>query len=189
MRWLQALRDYPENSDPRAAAGNTIALVVAGNQPFYPLYLYLFVGGAIAPGLATLLATPLFLAIPAVARRHGIMGRAMLPLAGIANTVCLTKLFGPASGVELFLLPCALIAALSFRRGETAVAVALIGLALVSFAGLHPAYGAPLASYNTEEYRRFFRMNAYSAVTLSAFTLLTFTRTILRERSALCSTA
>ena len=36
-RWIAA---YAANPDPRVASCNTIALLVASNQPFYPLYVY-----------------------------------------------------------------------------------------------------------------------------------------------------
>ena len=76
-----ALRAYAGHSDPRVAVANTIALVVAANQPFYPLYLYGLLDGAITPVWFTFLSTPFFLAVPAVARRNAAAGRA---LAGIA---------------------------------------------------------------------------------------------------------
>ena len=44
-----------ENSDPLANAAGIIAIVVAGNQPFYPLYLHAIVGAAAWPAWLTLL--------------------------------------------------------------------------------------------------------------------------------------
>ena len=36
-RWVGAYTAHP---DPRVASCNSIALLVASNQPFYPLYVY-----------------------------------------------------------------------------------------------------------------------------------------------------
>src|SRR5471032_846188 len=110
-RWVAA---YAANPDPRIASCNMIALLVASNQPFYPLYVYLAVSQHIAPTLLTFLSTPFFLAIPAISRRSPVFGRALLPLTGLANVVVSTKAFGVASGVTIFIVPCALIAAAFF---------------------------------------------------------------------------
>ena len=48
-RALKALENYKAHPDPLAALANTVALVVAGNQPFYPLYLHAIVGRAAWP--------------------------------------------------------------------------------------------------------------------------------------------
>jgi hypothetical protein len=71
---------YGANPDPRVASCNTIALLVASNQPFYPLYVYLAVSPHIAPTFLTFLSTPFFLAVPALSRRSPAFGRALLPL-------------------------------------------------------------------------------------------------------------
>ena len=64
-RWVGA---YAANPDTRVASCNAIALLVASNQPFYPLYVYFSVSAHIAPTLLTFLSTPFFLAIPAISR-------------------------------------------------------------------------------------------------------------------------
>jgi hypothetical protein len=170
----RAVQRYLAHPDPLVAAGNLIAIVVAGNQPFYPLYLYLLVGEHVGASFFTFLSTPFFVAVPAVARRHPLAGRALLPLTGIANTVMSAKLFGQASGVELFLAPCVMIAAMLFRRSERFVMFALVGLGLTAYLGLHDRYGAPFHRYSAEEYAAFFSLNALSVLTLSAFVGLAF---------------
>lgn len=160
---------YAAHDDPMVAACNLIALVVASNQPFYPLYVYWAVSDHISPTFFTFLSTPFFLAVPAVARRYPKSGRALLPLAGMANTVLSTKVFGQASGVEIFLVPCALIAATFFRASERFLAFILIGVALLIYLGLGGAYGAPAHVYAPSEYTAFFRLNATSAGTLTVF--------------------
>src|ERR1700760_1977364 len=91
---LKAFRDYKANPDPLAELANTVALVVAGNQPFYPLYLHFIVGRSAWPIWITLITTPLFALVPAVARRSSVAGRAMLPAIGTANGVLAVKLIG-----------------------------------------------------------------------------------------------
>ena len=48
-RWVGAYTAHP---DPRVASCNSIALLVASNQPFYPLYVYFSVSRHIAPDSA-----------------------------------------------------------------------------------------------------------------------------------------
>jgi hypothetical protein len=172
MSFLARLRAYPAHPDERVAACNVIALVVAGNQPFYPFYVFWFVGGDARVACWTFLSTPFFLAVPWIARKNALAGRALLVLAGIGNTLVSAKAFGTASGVELFLMPCAMIAGLAFRQSERAFGLAGIGLALVAFLLLHDRYGAPLGAFDTVEYARFLRLNAYSVATLAAFIAL-----------------
>jgi hypothetical protein len=164
-RWIAT---YVANPDPRVASCNTIALLVASNQPFYPLYVYLAVSPHIAPTLLTFLSTPFFLAIPAISRRFPVFGRALLPLTGLANVVVSAKAFGVASGVMIFIVPCALIAAAFFRPSERIFALALIGLALAIFLGLNGDSFVPVHAYSQTEYAAFVRLNALSASALVA---------------------
>ncbi len=163
------MRAYTAHEDPLVAAGNTIALIVVSNQPFYPLTIWWIVSDSIWPSFFTFLSTPFFLLVPAVARRSSRAGRALLPLTGILNTTLCAKLFGEASGVEVFLLPCIMIAAVLFRPGERIIMLAIVGLAILIFSSLNGHFGAPLHLYTDEEYMRFLRMNAFSAATLIAF--------------------
>jgi hypothetical protein len=163
------IRAYAAHDDPLVASCNLIALVVASNQPFYPLYVYWAVSEHISPTFFTFLSTPFFLAVPAVARRSPKLGRALLPLAGMANTILSASVFGRASGVEIFLIPCALIAAAFFRSSERLLALALVGLALLIYLGLGEFTGAPLHLYSPAEYQAFVRLNAMSAGTLTVF--------------------
>jgi len=173
MSPIKSIRAYAANDDPLAAASNFIALVVASNQPFYPLYIYGAVSHSIGVSFFTFLSTPFFLAVPWVARRHSIAGRALLPLAGLANTALSTKLFGAASGVELFLIPCIMIATLSFGRRERFIAFSLASIAALLFI-FRDIYGAPVHLYSQEEYAHFVRLNAFSSGTLIFLAGLTF---------------
>ena len=80
------LARYAEGADPISDAANTVALVIAGNQPFYPIYLFAIAGEKGWPSLLTWFSTPLFLAVPALGRRNSVAGRALLCIAGLGNT-------------------------------------------------------------------------------------------------------
>jgi hypothetical protein len=172
----QRIIAYAAHDDPLVAACNLIAIVVASNQPFYPLYVYFFVSEHVSPTFFTFFSTPFFLVVPAIARRAPLFGRALLPLSGMANTILSTKMFGQASGAEIFLLPCALIAAAFFRTSERLVGLSLVGLAIVIFIGLQGRYGAPAHHYGAAEYEAFFRLNAASAGMLTVFIGLVLSR-------------
>jgi hypothetical protein len=167
-RSLKALRDYKTNPDPLAVLANTVALVVAGNQPFYPLYLYAIVGEAAWPAWITLITTPLFAAVPAVARRSPLLGRAMLPTVGTANGILAVKLIGVDTGVELFLLPCVLLATILFRPGERVVMLAVLAFPFAAYLLLDRTVGAPLATYSAGDDRSIIAMHAFSVASLFA---------------------
>ncbi|MBZ9995703.1 hypothetical protein [Mesorhizobium sp. BH1-1-4] len=168
-RFWNAARTYFAHDDPLVATANLVALVVLWNQPFYPLYVYWSVGPDIAPTCYTFISTPFFLAVPALARVNGRAGRALLPLAGIGNTVLSAKVFGVASGVEIFLLPCVLLGFVLFRPTERVISIVIAAAGLLAFTALHGHYGEPVHTYSVEEYAGFLKMNALSAGTLTAF--------------------
>lgn len=169
------LRSYAANDDRVAAAGNVIALVLAGNAPFYPLYVALLAGAVGMPWLLlTMLSCPFFLSVPAIARRNAFAGRVALSLFATSNTVFCTWLLGEASGTELFLLPCATLAALLFRPSERLVMLALAGLPLAAYLVLHGRYGGPPFVYSQEAYRALLAMNAISAGSISIFIGIVF---------------
>src|ERR1700761_3635812 len=147
VRSLKRLQAYKSNPDPLAALANTVALVVAGNQPFYPLYLHAIVGRAAWPAWITLITMPLFAAVPAVGRQSPLAGRAMLPVIGTANGILAVKLIGIETGVELFLLPCVLLATMLFRSGERLVMLAVLAFPFAAYFFLDRIAGAPLATY------------------------------------------
>ncbi|MGD9481346.1 hypothetical protein [Shinella sp. G-2] len=178
-------RAYAYNRDPRVAAANVISLLVASNQPFYPLYLFWLVSSDITAAWFTFLSTPFFVTVPAVARWNDAAGRALLPLAGIGNTMLSAWLFGTASAVEIFLVPCGVIALLVFRPRERVVGLALAALAFGIFLLLHDAYGQPLARYDAAQYAALARLNLVSASMLTAFVAILFSGILAQaERSA-----
>ena len=173
-RALKALQNYKANPDALAALANTVALVVAGNQPFYPLYLHAIVGRSAWPAWITLMTMPLFAAVPAVARRNSLMGRAMLPTIGTANGILAVKLIGIDTGVELFLLPCVLLATILFRPGERLVMLAVLAFPFAAYFLFDRIVGAPLATYDAEKYRSIISMHALSVASLFALIGYTF---------------
>lgn len=186
-RLWRRVAGYAAHDDPLAAAANWIALVVAWNQPFYPLYLWAAVGAdKIAPSFLTFLSTPFFLAVPAVARRHPLAARVMLPLTGIANGVLSTKAFGVGSGVEIFLLPCALIGAALFRPSERALGLAVVVLCAGAYFIPDRLFGQPLAAYGAADNKAMTGLNVLSAATLIVFIglLLSSAERDIRRREA-----
>ena len=178
---IERVRRYTDNPDSLAKVAGTIALVVASNQPFYPLYLHAIVGKQAWPAWLTLLTTPLFLAVPAVARRNALAGRALLPIVGTANTVFCVKLIGLATAVELFLLPCILLAAILFRTSER---LAMVPVLLVPFAAyflLDGRLGAPLQAFEAGSYSSIVALHAVSVASLTALIGFLFA-SILSER-------
>lgn len=182
---VRGVRAYTRHPDPRVAAANVVALLVASNQPFYPLYLLWLVSPDITPAWFTFLSTPFFLAVPAVARWSGVASRALLPLAGIGNTILSAWLFGTASAVEIFLVPCGVLALLLFRPKERLAGLLLTALAFGAFLLLHDAYGPPIATYDAAEYAALARLNIISASALTAFVVLLFSNLLAEaEHSA-----
>lgn len=167
-RWIT---DYISHPDPLTAKSNLVTFVIASNGPFYPFYVYLLIGKAAFPTLLTMLASPVFLALPALARRHGLAGRAALPVVGTLNTVWCAKLLGVSSGVELFLLPCISLAALSFQAAERRLKWAVLALpfALYLWQNHGGGLGVPLLAFTQPQDEALRSLNIASVGTLTAF--------------------
>ena len=104
----------------------------------------------------------------------------MLPLIGTLNTVFCVKLFGAASGVELFLLPCALLATL-FRPDERSKTVIVAALPFIAYLFVDDRLGPPLMM--TTAYARLIALNGMSVATLIALIGL-MNSTMLAARQA-----
>ncbi len=182
MRAVAWLRRYAAHPDPATAATNVVALVVAGNGPFYPLYVLALIGWDRAGVWLTVLASPLFLAVPAISRRYPRAGRAALPLIGIVNTVWCAVLFGGTSGEGLFQLPCIVLVALLYRGGERRLSLLLMGLAIGSVIMLTEFPPSGLMQLSADAAATLARLNLISVATLTGFIALTFAG-VLREIS------
>jgi hypothetical protein len=176
VRWLRWVKAYAAHEDGLAATGNTVALVLAGNGPFYPLYAFALIGWAAWATLPTMLSAPLFAAVPWVMRRSALAGRVMLSLVGTLNTLWCVKLLGVQTGVDLFLLPSATLAAMLFYRRERWVMLPLLGLPIAAFIGAKGWYGPALLPMSAEDAARMVALNAGSVAMLTGFLGLVFRR-------------
>lgn len=167
-RVAAAIGAYAAHPDPRAAIANTVALVIVSNQPFYPLYLYWAVSPVVTPSYVTFLSTPFFAAVPVVMRRSAVLGRSLLLVAGIGNTLLCRAAFGPGSGVEVFLFPCLMLAMMLFRRTERLFALGFAALAFAAYLLPAAILGAPIHLYGPDEYAALQRLNFLSAASLTA---------------------
>jgi len=168
------LRRYAGHPDPRAALANTVALVVASNQPFYPLYIYWAVSPTIWPAYVSFLSTPLFLAVPALMRRSTRLGRATLLVAGIGNTLLCRLALGGGSGVDVFLFPCLMLALLLFGRKERLIGFAFAAFAAVVYLWPDSVLDLTGHTYSASEYVALQRLNFMSAATLTGLIALLF---------------
>ena len=140
-RLFAAAQRYAAADDPRVAAANFVALVLAWNTPFYPLYLVGTAGAEIrSAAWLTLCVFPIFLAVPLITKWHSLCGRVLLTIAGIGNTLFCTWLLGEASGTQLFLLPCITLAALVFRRTEPIALFSMLALPILAGVSLNGRY-------------------------------------------------
>ncbi len=179
-KMLERLRAYAAHDDPTTAAANLVAIVVAANGPFYPLYVVAQLGGAGLPAFITMLASPFFAAVPWIARRSGVAGRLALPLIGTLDTFWCVKLFGPAAGMVLFALPCVVLAALLHRPGETWLRLALLAVAIAPVLLPGSIYGPPLISLSPDQAAGFAVINLISVAMLLGLIALQFA-TVLRN--------
>ena len=170
MKPLVALRRYMAAADPRVATANLVAMVLAWNTPFYPLYLVGTAGTSMQPGAwFTLVIFPVFLVVPAITRQRPMAGRILLATAGLANTIWCTWLLGEASATQLFLLPCIFLAAILFRQGERLPL--LLFLTLPTFLGLalHGRYPASPFACAAVACENLIWLNAFSVACLCSF--------------------
>ena len=159
LAWLRA---YAAHDDRLVATANLVALVVVGNIPFYPVYQILVIGWDAWPSLLDVPAALVFLAVPWASRRSGLVGRALLPLIGTANSLLCMKLMGEPSGNALYLVPCVVAAALSFRAGERWIMLPLVWLPVLAFLASQGRLGEPLAPFTDAQSAAMLRLNAIS---------------------------
>jgi hypothetical protein len=169
VKFLEFHGRYAADPDPAAAAANLVALVIAWNGPFYPIYVIALIGWDGVPSLLTMLASPIFFAIPWLMRRNTLAGRAALPLVGTLNTFWSLELLGPQTGIDLFLLPSTVLTALLFRRHERSAMLAVLALALGAQFLPASTFGAPIATLAPDEAAQLAAFNLDSVLILLAF--------------------
>jgi hypothetical protein len=155
------------SSDPLVNLAGIIAILLALNEPFYSIFLNVFIGVAARPALVALLPVPFYAAVPFVARRHSLAGRIMLPIVGVANVVLWLKLFGTASGVELYLFVCVLLGAILPRAGERLTMAVALALAFIVYLAIGRNL-APVQTLSADASAMFAATNALSVAILIA---------------------
>jgi hypothetical protein len=159
---------------PLASAGAAVAWMVLANKPLYPVTIWWFVGGGFEASMATLIAAPLYAAVPFLARSAPLAARVATPAVGLADTLLTTRVFGTGSGAELFLFACGLLAALSFRPHEAWWSRGLIALIFVAFVAMRLGGGAALYPLPPDQLGRLLGLNIFAAASLFAFIGLRF---------------
>jgi hypothetical protein len=173
---------YIGHRDPLARAGNVIAMFILSNQPFYPLYVFLLVGGRFWPTLLTLISSPFYVAVPWLMRRSTLAGKWLLIVASIGNTLLSIKALGPDSGLELFFFPCAVLGALIFEAKEPRSAWIAAVLPIVIFLVLRGRYGAPFETFSGAEYGTLLTLHAVSAGAICVFICFTIASALQKQR-------
>ncbi|MDO6966638.1 hypothetical protein [Rhizobium alvei] len=158
--------------DPLTRATVTIAWVILLNKPFYPLYVWYLTGDGLFASLGTLLGTPFFLAIPFLARHSPLAARIALPVVGTLDTLFETKLFGSASGTDLYFAACIMLVALSFRAHELWWQRGLTAFVFLVFVVSRYGIGAPLHVWSSEDLATLLNLNTFAVASLLAFIAL-----------------
>lgn len=165
-----SLRSYVAHPDPVTAVACLVAVVLGSNGPFYPLYVIAALGWAQGHlAFLTMFASPLFLAIPLLARRHPQTARVTLWLVGTVNTIWCMKLLGTASEVGLFLLPCIMLAAL-LPPGSARLAG--VGGPLMVLLIPSDWFGAPIMALTVAQDSHLASLNQFSAACLTGLLAL-----------------
>ena len=167
-RLLTCFARYAAHPDPLVAAGNVVALLVGSNQPLYPLTLYWATGANVTGLFLVFLSAPCFLLVPLVARRSSLAGRVMLVVVGSVDTFLSAKVYGQASGAELYLGPCILLAAMLFRKREQLLSFGLIALICVGLFVLHDRYGVSFLAWSDKDYATMMNFNIFYVAILTA---------------------
>jgi hypothetical protein len=162
-----SVRGFAAHPDPLAEAGNWVALTIGSHLPFWPLYIFWVAGWEALPSsLLTAAMSPFFLAVPMLARRSSLVGRLATPLLGLANTVFVVWILGPDSGTEVFLVPCAALSALIFRRPERLLMLVLTALPLMVWCLLRRHPPTPLHHYDAAVMGDLVALNVWSIAIL-----------------------
>lgn len=166
LRWLRA---YTASDNPHVSACNTIAMVIAWNQPYYPLYLWWIVGHDALVGIPDAFSGVLFFAVPAIARRSGLLGRIAMIVFSVGNIVFSSMMLGEAAGVQLLFLPCGMLAAILFTWRERFTMLAMAALPLLAWLLTRGRLDIPPVRFSAEAYASLFTLNAVSAGSLMIF--------------------
>ena len=78
-------------------------------------------------------------------------------------------MYGQASGAELYLGPCILLAAMLFRKREQWLSFGLIALIIVGILVTHDRYGASFLAWSDKDYATLLHLNIVYVAILTAF--------------------
>lgn len=156
-------------SDPLTQATVTVTWVIVLNKPFYPLYVWWFVGSGVQASMGTLISMPFFLFVLYLARDWPMAARIGLPLVGTLDTLFETKLFGYGSGTELFLMPCIMLAALSFHPQEKWWQRGVAAGIFLVFLATNDRLGSALYIWPPSELATLLSINVFAVASLTAF--------------------
>ena len=163
-----------QQPDRSTAVANLVALVVGFNGPLYPLYIVAMLGAAGWPSFLTCVSSPGFFAVPWLSRRHPLAGRAALPVIGTLHTVWAAKVLGVDSGVDLFFLPCIVLAALLFRPRERWLRLFVMAFTLAPVLLPRWVYGKPVLRLSADDASRLASLNLGCVALLMGLITLQF---------------
>jgi len=94
--------------------------------------------------------------------------RIALPLVATLDTLFETKLFGTGSGTQLFLAPCIMLAALSFRAEETWWQRSMAVFVFLAFVLSRYGLGQPLHVWSDPDLTILLNLNSFAVASLMA---------------------
>jgi len=168
------MRDSSTNFDQQTQAAVTVAMVIVLNKPFYPLYVWYLLGHGVTAAMVSLIAVPFFLIVPLLARWSPLAARIALPVIGTCDTLFETCLFGKSAGVELFLAPCILLVALSFKADEKIWHRGLVAFVFTAFLVSRWLINTALYGWSEADAATLLSLNAFSVAGLMAFIALRY---------------
>lgn len=170
---MSASQSHSKLSAQASASARTAWLIVI-NKPVYPIYVWYFTGSGFWPASLTALSMPLYVALAFFLKREVTSARLILPILGLCDTILAAKLFGVASGAELFIFPSLMLATLAPESGEEWPSRLLVATIFLVASSAHGLYGYPLHVWDADALDRLREVNIFSAASLCAFLGWTF---------------
>lgn len=171
-------RSEPRALDPLTSACMSVSTVIALNKPIYPLYVWWLAPDALSASFWTVASFPLYAALPFLARRNALAARIGLIVVGTIDTAIISAVLGAGAGAWLFLFACLMLAAMSFHAEETWTRRIAIAAVYLVFAATFGRFASPLGGpISAESLATLFKLNAFGAVSLLAFTGLRYPAT------------
>ncbi len=109
-------------------------------------------------------------------RRSSLAGRVALVVVSTVDSFISVKIYGQASGGELYLRPASCSPHFLFRHGEQGLSFGLMAAIFAGILGAHDHYGAAYLAWSAEDYATLVRINAVSVAMLTAFIAISLGR-------------